>query len=99
MAFSFGDEVLNMGDTASINCVVAKGDLPLDIYWTLNSAPMISGENGFTVMKMNPRTSYLNIDYLDAKHRGIYKCIAINLAGIAEYGAELQVNGLFYCSC
>jgi len=39
--FSFGDEPLNRGEVASVNCVVPKGDLPLDIYWTLNSALIV----------------------------------------------------------
>lgn len=82
-----------MGDVLSINCVVLKGDLPLNIHWTLNSEPIISSEDGFTVVQMNRRTSYLSVDSLEAKHRGIYRCIAVNLAGIAEYAAELQVNG------
>lgn len=93
--FSFGEDPLNNGETANIMCTVLKGDLPLDIHWTLNSAPIVTGEEGFTIMKMNPRTSYLNIDSAEAKHRGIYKCIAINLAGLAENAAELRVNGLF----
>lgn len=84
-----------MGDVLSITCVVIKGDLPLDVHWTLDDEPITSGENGFTIMKLNARTSYLNVDALEAKHRGIYRCIAVNLAGLAEYAAELQVNGWF----
>lgn len=81
---------------ASVTCLVPKGDLPLDIYWTLNSALIVSGEHGFSVMKMNKRTSSLNIESLEAFHRGIYKCIANNSAGHAEYMANLQVNGAYY---
>lgn len=84
-----------MGDIISINCVVLKGDLPLDIYWTINNEPITSGVDGFTIMKLNPRTSYLSVDSLEAKHRGIYRCIAMNFAGLAEYAAELQVDGAF----
>ena len=82
-----------MGDVLSITCVVLKGDLPLDMHWTLNSEPIITGKNGFTILKLNTRTSYLSVDALEAKHRGSYRCIAMNLAGLAEYAAELQVNG------
>lgn len=94
MPFAFGDEPSNVGEVASVNCVVQKGDLPLEIHWILNSGPIVSGEDGFTIVKMNARTSYLNIDYLDAKHRGLYKCIAKNMAGVTEHVAELHVNGL-----
>lgn len=82
-----------MGDIASATCVVPKGDFPLEIRWSLNSAPIISGENGFSVVRLNKRTSSLNIESLTAHHRGVYKCIATNQAGTSEYMAELQVNG------
>ncbi|XP_073812161.1 Down syndrome cell adhesion molecule 1 isoform X34 [Musca autumnalis] len=91
LAFTFGEEVYNMGDVFSTTCVVLKGDLPLTIHWTLNSEPITSGQDGFTVIKMNARTSYLSIDSLEAKHRGIYRCIAVNVAGLGEHAAELQV--------
>lgn len=77
----------------SVPCIVTKGDLPLDIYWTLNSALIVNGENGFNLFKMNKRTSSLNIDSLEAHHRGTYKCIANNSAGYAEHVAVLEVNG------
>ena len=94
LAFNFGeDQIYNMGDVLSVNCVVLKGDLPLNIHWTLNSVPIISGLDGFTIVQMNRRTSYLSVDSLESKHRGLYRCIAVNLAGLAEYAAELQVNG------
>ncbi|XP_026835366.1 Down syndrome cell adhesion molecule-like protein Dscam2 isoform X11 [Drosophila erecta] len=92
LPFSFGESAADVGDIASANCVVPKGDLPLEIRWSLNSAPIINGENGFTLMRLNKRTSLLNIDSLNAFHRGVYKCIATNPAGTSEYVAELQVN-------
>lgn len=91
--FSFGDEPLNRGEVASVTCVVPKGDLPLDIYWTLNSALIVNGELGFTLVRLNKRTSSLNVDSLEAIHRGSFKCIANNSAGYAEYVAILEVNG------
>lgn len=92
--FYFGEEPLNRGEVASVVCTVPKGDLPLDIYWTINSALIVSGENGFNVFKMNKRASALNIESLEAMHRGLYKCIANNSAGYSEHIAELKVNGL-----
>ncbi|XP_032572885.1 Down syndrome cell adhesion molecule-like protein Dscam2 isoform X16 [Drosophila sechellia] len=92
LPFSFGESAADVGDIASANCVVPKGDLPLEIRWSLNSAPIVNGENGFTLMRLNKRTSLLNIDSLNAFHRGVYKCIATNPAGTSEYVAELQVN-------
>lgn len=73
--------------------MVNKGDLPVDIRWIVNSSPIVSGEHSFTVMKMNSRTSSLNIEYLDGIHRGVYKCLASNQAGEAEWLTTLDVNG------
>lgn len=77
-----------------ISCMVAKGDLPLDLFWSLNGVPIITGQHSSTISRMNARTSALSIDALDAKHRGVYKCIARNQAGHAEHQSELQVNGV-----
>ncbi|EDW31485.1 GL10941 [Drosophila persimilis] len=90
--FDFGVEPANTGEVAGIFCMVPKGDLPMEIRWTLNSAPIITGEHGFSLSRLNPRTSSLSIDALEARHRGLYKCIASNKAGIDEYSAELHVN-------
>ncbi|XP_033234751.1 Down syndrome cell adhesion molecule-like protein Dscam2 isoform X47 [Drosophila pseudoobscura] len=92
LPFSFGEAAADVGDIASANCVVPKGDLSLEIRWSLNSAPIVNGENGFTELRLNKRTSLLNIDSLSAFHRGVYKCTATNEAGTSEYVAELQVN-------
>lgn len=76
--------------------MVAKGDVPVDIFWSLNSIPIITGQHSFTITRLNVRTSALSIDSLDAKHRGLYKCMARNNAGHAEHQSELQVNGLYF---
>lgn len=96
MPFVLGDEPTNTGDSVGIQCMANKGDLPIDIRWVLNSSPIVSGENGITVLKLNQRTSSLNINSVEGTHRGIFKCIVSNQAGSAEYSAELQVNGLFF---
>lgn len=94
MPFVFGDEPSNTDDSIGVQCMVNKGDLPIEIRWIINSSPIISGENGITITKLNARTSSLNINSLDGIHRGVYKCIGINAAGTAEYSATLEVNGL-----
>lgn len=91
--FHFGDTPLNREDMASVTCLVTQGDLPLEIYWTLNNALIVNGENGFSLLRLNKRTSILSIDSLEAQHRGTYKCIANNSAGFTEFTEELKVNG------
>lgn len=73
--------------------MVTKGDLPIDIRWTIGSQPIVSGEQGFSITRINSRTSALNMEYLDAFHRGVFKCVVSNSAGFAEYSAILEVNG------
>lgn len=84
-----------MNEVATISCMVAKGDLPLDLFWSLDSMPIVSGQHSFSIVRMNARTSVLSIDSLDARHRGVYKCSARNKAGHSEYQSELHVNGAF----
>lgn len=80
---------------ASVTCLVTKGDLPVDIFWSLNSIPIVNGLHSVSVTRLNARTSALSIDALDAQHRGHYKCMARNSAGDAEHMARLEVNGYF----
>lgn len=93
MPFSFGDESFNTGDSAGVSCIVQRGDLALNIKWTLNNEPIISGENGITINKLSAKSSVLNIASLEKEHRGIIKCIAENMAGTDTYASELRVNG------
>lgn len=91
--FTFGDEPANPGDSNAINCMITKGDLPLDIKWSLNGQLIVSGENGITIVKMSPRLSSLSLESINDRHRGTFKCIAKNAAGTSEFSTELQVNG------
>lgn len=92
--FDFGDETTNTGDTVVVNCIVSKGDLPIEIRWVIHSSPVVSGENGITILKTNQRTSTMSINSVEGMHRGTFKCIAKNKAGATEYTADLHVNGL-----
>lgn len=94
MPFNFGEVPFNPGDTAVVNCVATKGDLPLDISWTFSSETMDSSlQRDITTMPVSPRTSMLTINSVSANHQGNYTCIVQNAAGRAEYAATLVVNG------
>lgn len=94
MPFTFGDESFNTGDSTGVSCMIVKGDTnSLQIFWTLNNKPIISGENGITINKLSAKSSVLNIASVEREHRGIIKCIAENMAGSDTYSSELIVNG------
>ncbi|XP_047019447.1 Down syndrome cell adhesion molecule-like protein Dscam2 isoform X33 [Helicoverpa zea] len=93
MPFNFGEVPFNPGDTALVNCVATKGDLPLDISWTFSSETIDSTlQRDITTMSLNPRASVLTINSVSANHQGNYTCIVQNAAGRAEYAATLVVN-------
>lgn len=94
--FSFGNESLNTGDSAGVSCIIVKGDLPIYITWKHNDSPIPTNNNvGITIVKLSAKTSVLNIASLDGHHRGVFKCIAENSAGVVEYASELHVNGSY----
>lgn len=92
LPLTFGDEISNAGDVVAVQCMVLKGDLPLEIRWLHNYNPVLS-ENGLSIIKASSRISTLNIESVKGNHRGNYTCFAKNLAGSTEYSVELNVNG------
>lgn len=92
--FSFGDEPLNAGDTASLTCIVTKGDSPLEIEWMFNSESIDLVQHEIIVSENGKRTKQLTIDSVHARHAGEYTCIASNNAGSTSRSAILTVNGI-----
>lgn len=92
MPFDFGEEPINSGDMAIVNCAVVKGDYPLDIYWSLNDKS-VGNINGITVVNTNKRVQQLTIENVQGYHAGRYTCTVKNKAGTVEYSADLNVNG------
>lgn len=108
MPFTFGDEPINTGETIGAQCMVNKGDIPINITWYLNGERLINNDNFVTISRLNSRTSSLNIDILNDRHRGNYSCLARNSAGQVEYETPLFINGTseiqlksddYVCSC
>lgn len=95
MPFYFGEDSFNTGDSTAVNCMITKGDAPLNIKWVLNQEPLVNGRYGIIIAKLSQRLSSLSIDSISSKHRGIFKCVAENLAGHDEFESELKVNGIY----
>lgn len=79
---------------ASVTCLVSKGDLPINITWTLN-ARTINVYDGVDTGNTKSRTSQLTIESVEPHHSGEYTCYANNLIGTAKYSSFLNINGNF----
>lgn len=88
--FDFGEPV-NAMDMATVNCAVTKGDIPIDISWRFQNYSITTGD-GILITKNGQRISMLNIESVQSRHRGFYKCVVANAAGTVEHLAELKVN-------
>lgn len=97
--FNFGEDEVNFDETVSATCTITKGDLPINIWWTLADSIEsfaeynISTNDGIFISKAGHKISVLNIDAVKARHRGNYTCYASNKAGIAKHSSYLSVNG------
>lgn len=92
--FSFGDEPLFEGESASVQCHIFSGDMPLTFSWTLNEEP-IRKYPEINTANVGNKISVLSIDSIHKENAGNYTCIASNRAGFSTYTAELTVKGNF----
>ena len=83
---------MNQGDFAQLTCVIARGDRPLSITWSLKG-DIINSDPTLTTTMLGTQTSILMISSVDYTHSGVYTCRAENSAGIITHSAELLVNG------
>lgn len=90
--FSFGNEPLNFGESASAQCTISGGDLPMDVQWKLNGVE-IPPYLEVSTSKIGKRINVLSIESVKADHSGNYSCVVSNRAGTVEFTAPLVVIG------
>lgn len=90
--FSFEDNPLHEGQYTQLNCLVAEGDLPIEINWQLNGKNL-EDEPSVSITKAGKRSSLLTIEAVSYMSIGNYTCRAKNRAGEFEHVTQLQVNG------
>ncbi|CAG9840567.1 unnamed protein product [Diabrotica balteata] len=93
LPFNFGEESVNSGDVASLQCTVFKGDLPINITWFHNSKRIEYGD-GIVISQVSKKVSSLTIDDVREAHSGNYTCVAQNRAGSSTESTELHINVL-----
>lgn len=73
------------------NCFAVKGDLPIEITWSLNGRS-ITEIHGVFLSNLK-RSNQLSIDSVAFEHAGEYTCTAKNSVGSNSYSTMLNVNG------
>lgn len=85
---------MNAGTSAQIQCFVSEGDAPVQLSWTFHGNDVATrSQSGVSTMKVGQKSSVLMIEAVTSEHTGNYTCTARNAAGVANYTAELIVNG------
>jgi Down syndrome cell adhesion molecule-like protein 1 len=78
-------------------CSVNKGDLPIKIWWSLTDTSdlerNLTTSESIVIAQTGNKLSVINIESVEARHRGNYTCFARNRAGIAQQSAFLSING------
>ena len=93
--FVITEEPANWGESISVVCAILKGDLPIEITWSLNGEPISRDRSDINVLATTRKNSILSIESVAARHAGEYTCAASNKAGATSHSAILAVNGTF----
>lgn len=95
--FEFGDDAVNVQESVSAMCSINKGDLPIKTWWTHHDADFseknLTSSDSVLIAQTGNKLSVINIESVQARHRGNYTCFAWNRAGVAKYSAYLSVYG------
>ena len=94
MPFSFGEGAFHAGQSATLQCSILQGDLPLTLSWLFNGDPIPATHPEISTAMFGKRATMLSIDAVSGNHAGNFTCEGKNAAGKASYMAELIVNGL-----
>lgn len=89
---------MNLDEAVAATCIITKGDLPIQIWWSLydefySEERNLTTNDGVMISRTSQKLSLLNIDAVKGRHRGNYTCYAKNKAGTAQYSAFLSVTG------
>uniref|UniRef100_I3J9G9 DS cell adhesion molecule like 1 n=1 Tax=Oreochromis niloticus TaxID=8128 RepID=I3J9G9_ORENI len=92
---SFSERVVNPGEPFSLMCA-AKGAPPPSITWTLDDEPVVRDSTYKTsqyTLSDGLTVSHVNVSSPLIPDGGVYRCVARNSAGSAEYQARINVRG------
>ncbi|XP_034745933.1 Down syndrome cell adhesion molecule-like protein 1 homolog isoform X1 [Etheostoma cragini] len=92
---SFSERVVNPGEPFSLMCG-AKGAPPPSITWTLDDEPVVRDSTYKTsqyTLSDGLTVSHVNVSSPLIRDGGVYRCVARNSAGSAEYQARINVRG------
>ena len=90
--FSFGSDVVNQGNSATLTCSIQRGDAPISITWSLKG-DIVSSDPTMKTTMIGDKLSFLVNGEVGYRHSGMYTCRASNPAGSVTYSTELKVNG------
>ncbi|XP_034462537.1 Down syndrome cell adhesion molecule-like protein 1 homolog isoform X3 [Hippoglossus hippoglossus] len=91
---SFSERVVNPGEPFSLMCG-AKGAPPPAITWTLDDEPVVRDSTYKTsqyTLSDGLTVSHVNVSSPLIRDGGVYRCVARNSAGSAEYQARINVH-------
>lgn len=97
--FTFSEhEEINLDEPVGVTCIITKGDLPIQIWWTIideysDQERNLSTNDGVMITRNNQKISLLSIESVKARHRGNYSCYAKNKAGVAKFSSFLSITG------
>ncbi|XP_046406550.1 Down syndrome cell adhesion molecule-like protein Dscam2 isoform X2 [Ischnura elegans] len=89
----FHFQELTEGARVQVQCIVQRGDLPLNITWMKNYEPLVTDHNNHIhITDFNTYSSILTIGSVSLYHRGNYTCLARNPARSVSHTSQLKIS-------